>query len=121
MKDAVRQLEMTKNTDPLDPNVAFQLGLLYYRDNQKDKFLRELQRAVTIFPDFSNARWYLALFHEERGDLDSALDELYKIEELNPDNEILAGKIRDLERGRRTLPPQKVTGIRPLESSENEP
>lgn len=115
VKDAIRQLEITKSANSLDPNIAFQLSLLYYRDNQKEKSLNELKRAVAIFPDFSNARWYLALFYEERGDLDGALAELYKIKELNPDNDILTGKISDLEKGRRSLPPQKITGIKPLE------
>lgn len=118
VKDAIRQLEMTKGTNPLDANIAFQLGLLYYRDNQKERSLGEMRRAVTIFPDFSNARWYLALLYEERNDLESALGELYKIEESNPDNKILASKISDLERGRRSLPPQKVTGVQPLEQSQ---
>lgn len=113
--DAVKQLEITRSANPLDSNLTFQLGLLYYRDGQKDKSFSELQRAVTIFPGFSNARWYLALLYEERGDLDSALNELYKIEELNPGNDILLQKISDLEKGRRSIPPQRVTGVQPLE------
>lgn len=114
VKDAVRQLEITRSAEPLDPNVAFQLGLLYYRDNLKEQSFNELQRAVTIFPDFSNARWYLALLYEERGDLDAALRELYRVEELNPENEVLAQKIEELEQGRRSIPPERVVGIEPL-------
>lgn len=115
VKDAVRQLELIKQANPSDANLAFQLGLLYYRDNQKTKSINELERAASIFPDFSNARWYLALLYEERGELDSALDQLYRIEKLNPDNTVLKIKIDQLEAGKRLIPPQKVTGVKPLE------
>ncbi len=115
VKDAIGQLELIKQANPSDANLAFQLGLLYYRDGQKTKSFNELARAVSIFPDFSNARWYLALLYEERGELDSALAQLYEVEKLNPDNQILKTKISQLEKGSRLIPPQKVTGVRPLE------
>lgn len=120
VKDAISQLEATKAVNPLDANLSFQLGLLYYRNNQKNNAFNEIQRALTIFPDFSNARWYLALLYEERGDLDNALAELRKIEALNPDNEILKSKIGELEAGKRSIPPEKVTGVKPLEQGEEE-
>lgn len=120
VKDAVKQLELIRLTNPLDANVALQLGLLYYRDNQKDKSFDEFQRAIALFSDFSNARWYLALLYEERGNIESALGELYKIKELNPDNQVLQDKIDELEAGKRSIPPQRVTGVEPLEQGENQ-
>lgn len=118
VKDAVKQLELTRSASPLDANISMQLALLYYRDNQKDRAFNELQRALTIFPDFSNARWYLALIYEERGQIDNALGELKKIEVLNPDNRVLKDKIGELEEGRRSIPPGRVTGVRPLEENQ---
>lgn len=115
VKDAIKQLELTRGAAPLDAGLALQLGLLYYRNNQKDQSFAELQRAVSIFPDFSNARWYLALLYEERNQLDKALEELQKIETLNQDNQVLKNKIGQLEKGKRSLPPQRVTGVEPLE------
>ena len=115
VKDAVRQLEIIRAANLNDANLALQLGLLYYRDNQKAKAFSELERAISIFPDFSNARWYLALFYEERGELDAALGQLYRVEKLNPENEVLKQKIGQLEAGKRLLPPQRVTGFEPLE------
>ncbi|MEK7203525.1 MAG: tetratricopeptide repeat protein [Patescibacteria group bacterium] len=120
VKDAIRQLELTRSANPLDANISLQLGLLYYRDNQKDQAFNEFQKAISIFPDFSNARWYLALLYEERGRIDNALEELRKIEVLNPDNQVLKSKINELEAGRRSIPPQRVTGIRPLEENQNQ-
>lgn len=115
VKDAISQLEIIGATNSSDASIALQLGLLYYRDNQKDKSFNQLQRAIAIFPNFSNARWYLALFFEERGQLNDALDQLYKIREFNPDSQILENKISELEKGIRSIPPQRVTGIGPLE------
>ncbi len=115
VKDAIGQLELIKQANPSDANLIFQLGLLYYRDSQKTKSFNELERAIAIFPDFSNARWYLALLYEERGELDSALSQLYKVEKLNPDNAILIAKINQLKAGKRLIPPQKITGVKPLE------
>lgn len=118
IKEAINQLELIRSVNPLDPNLAFQLGLLYYRDGRKDLSFKELQRAINIFQDFSNARWYLALLYEERGEIEKALEELRKIEKLNPDNEILERKIADLEAGKRSIPPEKVTSFKPLEEKE---
>ena len=120
VKDSIRQLEITKAVNPSDANISLQLGLLYYRDNQKDKSFNEFQRAIAIFPDFSNARWYLALLYEERGQINNALDELYKIREFNPDNQVLENKISELEKGIRKIPPQRVTGITPLEEENSQ-
>lgn len=116
VKDSIAQLELLKSTNPLDANLALQLGLLYYRDNQKARSLSEIQRAILIFPNFSNARWYLALLFEENGNLDASLDQLYRIRELNPDNKILEDKIKGLRAGKRSLPPERVTGFKPLET-----
>ena len=120
VKDAIGQLEIIGAANSSDANIALQLGLLYYRNNQKDKSFNELQRAIAIFPDFSNARWYLALLFEERGQLDNALRELYKIREFNPDNQTLENKIKELEKGIRSIPPQRVTGIEPLEEESSQ-
>ncbi|MEK7579951.1 MAG: tetratricopeptide repeat protein [Patescibacteria group bacterium] len=116
VKDSINQLEILKSANPLDANLALQLSLLYYRDNQKSKSFSEVQRAILIFPNFSNARWYLALLLEERGELNAALEQLYKIRELNEDNKLLEGKIKELKAGKRSLPPEKVTGFKPLET-----
>lgn len=120
VRDAINQLEITKTANSSDANIALQLGLLYYRDNQKDKSFNEFQRAVEFFSDFSNARWYLALLYEEKNQVNEALEELYKIREFNPDNQILKNKISELEKGVRSIPPQKITGVGPLEEQNQE-
>ncbi len=118
IKDAIRQLELTAASDIRNPSLAFELGLLYYRDSQKDKALTEMMRATSLFSDYSNARWYLALMLEERGLIDQAIGQLKEIVKLdvNKDNPVVLEKIASLEAGKREIPPAKVTSKKPLDS-----
>ena len=120
IKEAIKQLELSTAREFNNPGFAFELGLLYYRDNQKDKAFNEMLRAVTLFNNYSNARWYLALMLEERGRIDLAIQQLNEITKIavNKDNPILFQKIANLEAGQREIPPAKVTSKQPLESKK---
>ncbi len=115
LSEAANQLEMYRQTRQNDAGLAFELALLHYRLGDKDKAFSGLQSAVTLFSDYSNARWYLALLHEERGELDQAISHLQRILELNPGNEIVTEKMQQLEVGETTLPPDEITDLEPLE------
>ena len=123
IKEAVKQLELTKLLNQSNPGLAFELGLLYYRDNQKDKALPEMARAVNLFKDYSNARWYLALMLEERGEIDMAIVQLQEILKLdaNKGNSVILEKMAALEKGKREFPPGKITSKKPLESQNEQP
>ena len=116
LKDAIKQLESAAATDFRNAGLAFELGLLYYRDNQKPKAFNEMSRAVAIFPNYANARWYMALMLEEVGRLDDAgtqLREILKTEE-NKNNQTVLDKLAALEAGKREIPPATVTSKQPL-------
>lgn len=117
LPDAVKALELTQAREPNNPGLAFELGLLYYRNNQKQQSINQMARAIAIFKDYSNARWYLALMLEEQGRVDLALGQLGEIIKLdvNKDNQVVLNKIASLEAGQREFPPAKVTGRQPLE------
>ncbi len=114
LSEAIKQFEKLQATNQQDPSILFQLGLLYYRNNQKDNAFKAWQQAVYLFPNYSNARWYLSLVYEERGDLASALNQVEEIAKLNPDNELVKQRLTQLEAGRRTIPPEKVLNKQPL-------
>lgn len=114
LPDAIKQFEKLRASNPKDPSIAFQTGLLYYRNNQKDKAFNAWQQAVLLFPNYSNARWYLSLVYEERGDLNSALRQVEEIEKFNTDNELVRQRLAQLRSGRRTIPPEKVLNKKPL-------
>ena len=114
LPEAIKQFEKLQATNQRDPSILFQLGLLYYRNSQKDNALNAWQQAVVLFPNYSNARWYLSLVYEERGDLASALNQVQEISKLNPDNEQVQQRLVQLEAGQRTIPPEKVLNKNPL-------
>ena len=120
IKEAIKQLETTRVRDFNNPGLALELGLLYYRDNQKDKAFNEVLRSLSLFKDYSNARWYLALMLEEQGRMDLAIDQLKEILKLdvNKDNPTVLQKIASLEAGKREIPPAKVTSKKPLQSKK---
>ena len=90
--------------------------MLYYRAGRKKDALSQLQRAIVLAPDYANARWYLALIYEERGDLTSAVDNLEKIlnVEINKDNPVVIKKLEELRSGQRKIPPQNVLDQQPV-------
>ena len=123
LKNAIKQLELTRLLDQKNPGLAFELGLLYYRDSQKDNALAEMARAVSLSDNYANARWYLALLLEERGRSDLAIGQLKEILKIdvNKDNQIVLDKLAALEAGQREFPPGKVTNKKPLEEPVKNP
>lgn len=114
LPEAIQQFQKLQTANPQDPSLIFQLGLLYYRDNQKDKALDSWQRSVLLFPNYSNARWYLSLIHEERGDLENARKQAEEVVRLNPDNDLAKNRLADLKSGKRAIPPGTVLEQKPL-------
>ena len=112
----IGQLERIAPYNSNQPTLAFELGLLYYRDNQKEKAFSQLQRAVLLSPDLSNARWYLGLLYEERQDIPNATDQMEKILSLeaNKGNQMVLTKLDELRNGKKTIPPKKVLDQKPL-------
>ncbi len=119
---AIKQFEKLQGANPRDPSLLFQLGLLYYRNDQKEGALKAWERAVVFFPDYSNAHWYLSLAYEERGDqasLEKALSEAKIVAKLNPDNQMVKDRIDKLEQGLKTFaPPADVLDQTPI-NNEN--
>ncbi len=116
VKEAIGQLEKIAPYNSNQPTIAFELGLLYYRDGQKDKALNQLQRAVLLSPNFANAHWYLALLYEERQDIPNAIDQMEKIlsVDANKNNQTVLTKLDELKNGKKTIPPKKVLDSKPI-------
>lgn len=80
-------------------DVHFQLGRLYYNQDELDKAISEFKQVIILFPNHSNAHFSLGLAYERKGRRKSALREFEKVLELNPDNEEVKAKIKELKRG----------------------
>ena len=59
-----------------------------------------LSYAVSLAPSFSNARWFLATIFEKEGNIDSAIEQVQKVLELNPDNAIVKSRLDRLLKGK---------------------
>jgi len=114
LKEAIGSFELIVASTPNDPANWLQLGLLYYRNNQKEAALKAWTRAVEISPTYSNARWYLSLIFEERGKLDEALAQVLEIEKFNKDEPLVKQRIEQLNSGRRLIPPANLLDQKPL-------
>lgn len=111
-KEAVAKLEETKLiASPNDIGLAFQLGVLYWQQEQLDKAQAELKRAIEINPDYSNARYILGLVHDAKGDKSAAKLEFSEVERLNPQNEEVKKILTNLENGLPAL--QGIQGAQP--------
>src|SRR3989338_5770463 len=114
---AIKSAENTAYLAPNDIGVLFQLGLLYYQNNQIAESQIVLERAVNITPSYSNARYFLGLIYAKQGNNDKALEQFRKIEELNPANSEVKKIIGNLSLGKNPLaeiappPPEKRQGV----------
>lgn len=102
-KSALASIEKVKLSAPFDVGIAFQLGLLYYQNSDFDRAQVELERAVSINPNYSNARYFLGLIHDRRGDKQRAIKEFEQIEAFNPDNQEVKRILANLYDGKSAL------------------
>lgn len=105
LDDAVGKMESVMRYNQNDVGVAFQLGLLYLRRDDDGDLARaqaELERAVELAPAFANARWFLAAIYEQQGDLEAAIEQIEKVLEYNPGNEVVEQRLERLRSGEST-------------------
>lgn len=114
---AIQSAEKAKIAAPFDIGIAFQLGLLYYQANEVDKAQIEFERAVALNNNYSNARYFLGLIYDRKGDKERAIGQFDQIRALNPDNQEVKGILLNLRAGKSALegivppapPPEKRT------------
>ena len=100
LDEAFAKLDAIRKYHPLDVGVAFQLGQLSMRMERYDRAKTEFEAAIELQPDFLNARWFLASIYEIEGNLDGAILEIEKIEELQPGHPLVAARLKRLEEGK---------------------
>lgn len=109
IRTAIASAEAAKLSAPLDIGIAFQLGLLYYQTDNLRSAETEFLRAISINENYSNARYFLGLIYDRRGQKTKALEQFGRIKAFNPDNEEVQKIIKNLKSDKRAL-----AGIAPL-------
>lgn len=110
-KEAISTLEQLKQLSPYiagynpmeDVGLAFQLGILYYRDEQYDRAQTEFERAITLSPNYSNARYFLGLIYDKKGEKEKAIEQFVEIEKFNPENAEIKKILKNLREGKPAL------------------
>lgn len=102
-KEAIERLEITRMVAPGDIGLAFQLGVLYYNDNQLDRAQIEFERAVFLDPNYSNARYFLGLIYDKTGNKPAAIEQFEIITQFNPDNDEVERILANLRGGKPAL------------------
>ena len=87
MQSAIRSTENAKLAAPFDIGIAFQLGLLYYQNNNLNQAQAEFERALYLNPSYSNARYFLGLVYDRKGNTKGAVEQFQQVLALNPDNQ----------------------------------
>lgn len=102
LDDAIGKLESVARYNPQDVGVAFQLGQLYLRRSGAGDAARAKEAfgyAITLAPSYSNARWFLASIFEQEGNVNAAIEQIEKVLELNPKNELVKARLDRLLKG----------------------
>jgi tetratricopeptide (TPR) repeat protein len=96
-KEAIDRLVTVQRTASSDVGVAMQLGLLYYRDDQKEKAAQQFEGAVKLVPTFANARWFLSVVYEDLNRIDDAIAQVEEVLKTNPDADAVKKRLADLK------------------------
>jgi len=88
--------KITKEYSSAD--VFYERGKIYYNTGNYNQAIMDFEEVLNLSPDHSNALFSIGLAFEEIGEEDRALDFFKKVLDLNPGNEEIMGKIKDLEK-----------------------
>jgi len=110
-KKAISRLETNQAIQPNDIGIAFQLGVLYYKTKQFQKALAEFEHALSLDSNFANARYFAGILYDFYGDRHTATDYFQKIEQLNPDNQVVETILTNLRASKPALGRDAVVGV----------
>ncbi len=98
--EAISYMEKLEKSHPHNIEILFQLGVLYFNDNQTENAIIKFKTVIQVVPNHSNALYSLAVAYQAQGKNDLALLYYEKVLELNLGNvDVLESikNIKDLE------------------------
>lgn len=114
-KGAIESVKAAQRFQPDNAVIAFELGLLEYGTGAWTNAITDFSRALEINPEYSNARYYLALAFNSVGRTAEAIEAMEMVQKANPDNEEVKTILTNLRAGKQPV------GDAPLRSRENPP
>ncbi len=101
--EAINAMIDSRKTFPANPSLAFQLGLLYLREDKIDEAGGQFLQAVRIDQNYANAHYFLGLVFDKKDKKDLAIKEFEKVLELNKGNKLVEKILENLKEGRKAL------------------
>jgi tetratricopeptide (TPR) repeat protein len=99
IKEAIKTTESLLVFEPNNPGRYYQLGVLYGADNNAAAAISAFTNALTLNPQYANARYMRALQVLAQGDQATATAELEMVRDMNPDNASVSELIEKIKRG----------------------
>ena len=115
---AIQEISEVATANPLDPGIAFQLGVLLYQNNQLADAQAQFERAVALQSNYSNARYFLGLIYDSEGMTSAALSQFQAIAQLNPNNTEIQQIIANLQNGEPALSGMTTTSSTPTSTTD---
>ena len=101
LNEAIAKVESASIISPNDVGLFFNLGFLKYSDSDFEGAVVALERAVSLRPDYANAKYFLGLSYDRVGRTEEAVVQFEGIEITNPDNNEVKQILANLRAGRR--------------------
>ena len=93
-------IEALASVTPNDPQVFLQLGALNFEETDYEKAQAFLERAVTLNPYYSDAKYLLGLTYNVIGEKEKAVGQFSDLKILNPNDENIGVILENIQAGR---------------------
>lgn len=97
---AIQSVTAASIIDPTNPATFFQLGLLKYNARDFVGAIVAFERALSIVPDYANAKYFLGLSYELTNQRAKSIKQFSDLRITNPDNEEVKTILSNLESGK---------------------
>ncbi|MSU74454.1 hypothetical protein EXS57_01610 [Candidatus Kaiserbacteria bacterium] len=116
VKDALASSLAAAYFTPNNPNILFQIGVLYAAQNDLANAALALSSAVSANAQFANARYILAAVYAKQGDTKKALEQIQAIAAMSSDNaSAVATQLTALEAGKNPFPANLLSATAPVQ------
>lgn len=96
---ALARAESILSLEPNNPARYYQYGVLASAAGARTQAIQAFEAALSLAPEYANARYLLATAYAEEGRTDDALAQLRILQRGNPENELVAEAISRLQNG----------------------
>ena len=99
VNNTINKLKDAEIRFPLSRDIKYQIGRIYFNQEETDLAVSYFVETIQIDPNYSNAYYSLGLIYEKEEIPQTALVFFEKVLELNPGNQEVIQKIEDLKAG----------------------